>query len=485
MGSGIRTNYSEKFERPNKDIVEGIKKNQSYDHLDENGLPRVGYKLTGCQPVIGKTTITKVTVDDEKREVRKDSSKYLDDDEDGIVDSVFMGKNEDGLEIRKVKLRQTRIPEVGDKFCCLPTQQVLTDKGWLEIKDIDIKIHKLLTIDEKGNLLYEYPTAKYEFDHDDKMYYIKNKQVHIICTLNHKLYVKTRYGTNYKLLEAKEIMGKMVRFKKNMVNKNICIDSITFENKKYDMNYWLRLLGMFIADGCCSNNYIYIAALKERKVEFNKCTLNNLNIEFSYLKDGKFSISGSKYPEIYNELNNLNVGALKKYLPEYVWNLSEKQSLILLDSLLEGDGHTYEYKNEDSFSRYGTISLQLANDISKLAVHCGFSGIIKISDEPDGKERVGKRNLGSRAGEEVKVTQKNTYYKISIIRKQNEPWINKKNNESNEEKLIDYKGKVFCVEMPTSHTYYMRENTFSPSLIIGNSSRHGQLGRSDRVKVYC
>ena len=49
-------------------------------------------------------------------------------------------------------------------------------------------------------------------------------------------------------------------------------------------------------------------------------------------------------------------------------------------------------------------------------------------------------------------------------------------NDSNEEKLIDYEGKVYCIEVPSSHTYYMRETTNSPCLIVGNSSRHGQKG---------
>ena len=114
-----------------------------------------------------------------------------------------------------------------------------------------------------------------------------------------------------------------------------------------------------------------------------------------------------------------------------------------------------KYKDE-TFDRYGTISIKLANDITRLSLHCGYSGIVKISEEPTGIARIGKRNLGSRAGEEVSITQQHTYYKVSIITKQNEPWINKKVNETNEEKLIHYEGKVYCIEMESSHTYYMR-----------------------------
>jgi DNA-directed RNA polymerase II subunit RPB2 len=42
--------------------------------------------------------------------------------------------------------------------------------------------------------------------------------------------------------------------------------------------------------------------------------------------------------------------------------------------------------------------------------------------------------------------------------------------------MFAYQGKVYCIEMESSHTYYCREGTFQPSVIIGNSSRMGQKG---------
>jgi hypothetical protein len=335
-------------------------------------------------------------------------------------------------------------------------------------------------------MIYEYPSAKFEYDHNDKMYSIKNKQVEIVCTLNHKLYVKKRCGKNYELIEAQDVMGKMVRFQKTMTNVYPDIEFMVIGEEKYVMDDWLQLLGMFIADGSCDkcNKGVFITALKERKILFINEILNKLNVSYSYHKDGNYFISGSKYPKIYNELLLLSVGALNKYLPEYAFNLSERQSRILLDALMQGDGSKLEYKGE-TFDRYGTISIQLANDISRLALHSGYSGIIKIAEEPTGIVRTGKRNLGSRAGEIVTIVQQHTYYKVSIITKQNQPWINKKVNDSNEEKLIDYEGKVYCIEMPSSHTYYMREHDHSPSLIIGNSSRHGQKGTIGNIIPEC
>jgi hypothetical protein len=319
------------------------------------------------------------------------------------------------------------------------------------------------------------------------MYSIKNKQIEIVCTLNHKLYVQKRSAKQYELIKAEDVMGKMVRFQKSLENVNPDIPTICIGDVDYDMDAWLQFIGMFISDGCCdnSNKAIYITALKERKIEFNKQILEKLDINYSYHTDGNYYISGSKYPHLFEYLKEISLGALNKRLPEYIWNLSKRQSIILLEALLQGDGTTMQYKGEDEFSRYGTISIQLANDISRLAVHCGWSGIIKIAEEPTGIAREGKRNLGSRAGTLVSITQKHTYYKVSIIRKQNQPWINKKKNDSNNEELIDYNGKVYCIEMPSSHTYYMRETQHSPSLIIGNSSRHGQKGTCGNIIPEC
>jgi len=461
--------------KPDPAKTKGMKMG-NYNKVNSRGIIPENTIVENRDIIISKITPIKENRNDHTKVIKfEDQSKIYKTTEETYIDKNYIDRNGEGYNFAKVRLRTVRKPVIGDKFCALPTQQVLTDKGWVEIKDIDIQVHKVATLDINGNMCYEFPTAKYEYDHDDKLYYIKNKQVHIVCTLNHKLYVKRRAGKNYELIEAQDVMGKMVRFQKTMTNVYPDVEFIQLGDEQYKMDDWLQLLGMFIADGYSYNKSINITALKERKQLFNKKLLENLNIEYRYSEDGKFIINGKKNKNVCEHLDILSVGALNKYLPEYVWNLSQRQSIILLEALLQGDGSSMEYKGE-TFDRYGTISIQLANDITRLALHCGWSGIIKIAEEPTGIARVGKRNLGSRAGQVVSVTQQHTYYKVSIIAKQNEPWINKKINDSNEEKLIDYQGKVYCIEVPSSHTYYMREGTNEPCLIIGNSSRHGQKG---------
>jgi len=460
----------------------------NYNKLNNQGFIPENSLVENRDVIIAKIIPIKENRNDPTKTIKyEDQSKTFRTTEETYIDKNYTGRNGDGYNFAKVRVRTLRKPVLGDKFCALPTQQVLTDCGWIEIQDIDIQKHKVCSLDRNGNMCYEYPSAKFEYAHNDKMYSIKNKQIEIVCTLNHRLYVQKRNGKEYELIEAQDVMGKMVRFQKSMENVYPDIPTIKIGDINYEMNSWLQLLGMFISDGHCdkNNKAIYISAFKERKIQFIESVFEKLNINYSYHNNGNFFISGSKYPEIYDTINELNVGALNKYLPNYVWNLSKRQSIILLEALLQGDGHTMQYKGEDEFSRYGTISIQLANDITRLAVHCGWSAINKIAEEPNGIARVGKRNLGTRAGTEVSITQKHTYYKVSIIRKQNQPWINKKKNESNIEELIDYNGKVYCIEMPSSHTYYMRESDHSPSLIIGNSSRHGQKGTCGNIIPEC
>jgi DNA-directed RNA polymerase II subunit RPB2 len=467
--------------KPEKQKTKGMKMGANYNKVNSKGLIPENTLVENRDIIIAKVMPIKENRNDHTKTIKyEDKSKMYRTDEETYIDKNYIDKNGDGYSFAKVRLRTTRKPNIGDKFCALPTQQVLTNKGWIEIKDINIEEHMVCSIDGEGNMIYEYPTAKFEYDHDDVMYHVENKQVNIICTLNHKLYVQKRSSDKYELIEAQNVMGKMVRFKKSMKNIKEDVEYMELENEKYLMDDWLKLIGIFIADGYADNNIIYITALKQRKINFMVKLLTNMNLLYTYSNDGKYNIYKSNNPELFKYFKILSVGSFNKYLPKYYLNLSERQSRILLESLISGDGSSMIYK-DSTFNRYYTISPQLANDVSQLSVHSGYSSIIKIKEEPRGIKRVGKRNLGIRAGQEVCVELKHTYYSISIISKQNQPWINKKNNESNIEELIHYTGKVYCIEMPTSHTYYMRENNFSPSLIIGNSSRHSQKGTTGNI----
>ena len=85
---------------------------------------------------------------------------------------------------------------------------------------------KVATLENGNTLVYENPSELIEFDCDEDLYYIKNNQVDLAVTLNHRMYVGNREGKNYKIQLAKDIINKRVKYLKNVekydeINENV------------------------------------------------------------------------------------------------------------------------------------------------------------------------------------------------------------------------------------------------------------------------
>jgi len=454
------TSQDDVFTKPDQNKVTGMRQG-NYDKLNEKGFIPEETIINDQDIIIGKVSPIQPTGNNNK--VYKDNSIQFKSNVDGVIDRVHTGVyNNDGYEMYNVRLRMERVPIIGDKFCQKGEVQVLTYNGWKEMKDITIE-DRVATMDKNNKLIYVNPSNTFEFDHDGEMYSYTNKHINIDCTLNHKLYVKTKNSKKYNLVEARNMMGKMYRVKSFVDNNFDEIEYIKIGSKNYQMNSILKLIGMYISDGSINKNITYITCLKDRKKEYNLNYIRDLQLDYIY-SDDSYRI---KDKDISNFLKQFGTSSKDKQITKQFLMLSKSQSNILLDSLIEGHGTVYK-----GFRRYGSISNKLINDISILAFNCGFSSNIQIPQEV-GVTRNGIKTMGSRTGQEVNITLRNTYYKISILENQLEPWANKKKNDSNIEKIYNYKGKVYCIEVPESHIYFMRNDMYSTSCWIGNSNRHG------------
>jgi DNA-directed RNA polymerase subunit B' len=96
----------------------GYKTEESYKHLESDGIVSPEADINEGEVIIGKTSPPKFL--SEAREIsvktKKDSSVTMRQEEKGIVESVFITEDNEGNKIVQVKTRDQRIPELGDKF---------------------------------------------------------------------------------------------------------------------------------------------------------------------------------------------------------------------------------------------------------------------------------------------------------------------------------------------------------------------------------
>jgi|TARA_B100001971_G_scaffold188631_1_gene190092 DNA-directed RNA polymerase subunit B' len=104
---------------PDKD-VKGYKSEKDYRLLEEDGIVFLESKVRPDDVIIGKTSPPRfLSGMDEYNlasNVRRESSITIKHGERGIVDFVVLTENEEGNKIIQVRLRDQRIPEIGDKF---------------------------------------------------------------------------------------------------------------------------------------------------------------------------------------------------------------------------------------------------------------------------------------------------------------------------------------------------------------------------------
>lgn len=308
-----------------------------------------------------------------------DRSIIYKEEEPAIVFNVIVDRNEEDERFCKVVIRKLRPVQNGDKFSVKGTSQVMTNVGWLPIREVNKLIHKVATLTQDGNLDYVTPSGLSCYGYKDYMYSLKNNDLEVFVTKNHKLYVKPHDAKKFELKTTEKVFGKKVNFKKWAPNVSNRIPQYkTIDDRGKNVSFYMDT---------------FLEAL------------------------GKSSV---------------------QHFPYYIWRLAQQQCQLLLNSIL---GNKLEYI---------TLNLIFANDLTRLALHAGWSASVK----QDGKKYI------------VKFIKDNDL---------NEPGINMDFSPLIEE-YVQYDGSVYCLEIPDTHqhVYYSRESDFSPACWTGNSSRAGQ-----------
>jgi hypothetical protein len=479
----------DEFGRLDKDKVSGMG-NGDYSKLNPKGHVPEGTELTNKTIIIGK--MTPVPQVGEGVKPFRDSSEMYKYTVPGFVDRVWADlRNADDYPMIKMRVRSERIPQIGDKFCIKGDTEVLTLDGWKKIKDVTREDQVASLLDGKY-LQYEKPIDVYHFKYDGKMYKLRSQQVDLDVTIDHELFVKKRNHTEFELVPAGQMIGKRYRLKKDCENPFLdeeWLELPAYKNrninkpaKRYDYDAFLELLGIFISDGNVyegkqgkyRDKYICISGEKQRKINHLREIAENLGVNVVWAKDKDTSLNDEELGcghrihdiQLANYLEPLSVGAINKFLPDYVWDLSQRQARILLNSLISGDGS----HNNNGSECYYTSSRRLADDVMRLAIHAGWSGSIKLV-RPKGSKYKITNKWGTHEG-----TTNADALSVRIVKSKNEPEVNHghiKTQNGQSESTYHYKGDVYCLEV-SNHVFMIRQN--DKNVFIGNCSRHGQKG---------
>ena len=108
----------ERFQRPDSTMTRQMK-NANYEKLDETGFVPENQFVDTDDILIGKVVPLRVPtgmVIPAGAKRFRDVSKTMRNNETGWVDRTFKNRNGEGYSFAKVRVRQDRIPEIGDKF---------------------------------------------------------------------------------------------------------------------------------------------------------------------------------------------------------------------------------------------------------------------------------------------------------------------------------------------------------------------------------
>jgi pyruvate/2-oxoacid:ferredoxin oxidoreductase beta subunit len=376
----------------------------------------------------------------------------------------------------------------GDGGCYSEDTNILTDRGFISVKDMNLK-DKYWSVNPKTNNLELVKAEKiHKYKYEGKLIRVKSKFVDFLVTPNHNF--PMRLKNNWEFIPAEELL---TRYKtpitrkfgwKGKLEKYFTLPKLKQKTsqKQYDKfltSDWLSFLGWFISEGCLYHSdsgyliRIYQSNTKNRKEIFNLLQRLGLN-PFECSRSVDFQ---SK--QVFEYLRkNCGSGAHEKQIPKEILNLDKSQLIYIFNSLMKGDGSINKQPNRNyAKNTYITVSKKLKDDFVELCLKLGFGCKVNYNKEigkslPSVK---GKISYIYRIGISKNALNHMLYSKRKLYELQGHKQIF-------EEK---YSGLVYCPQLVKNHIVIIERNGIisanGNSVDIGLAALSGTLERGHDI----
>jgi len=354
--------------------------------------------------------------------------------------------------------------------CYTPDALCLTKNGWKSIVDVK-EGDEILTLNTETNEIeIQKVTFKTESEWNGKLINIKGNHINDMVTPNHGFPVYDRNHKFRKFLTAEEILNSndyskfyipkrgiwkgeekdyiiLPGLKREELASNTKKDLLKkyTEDLKIPTNIFCAFMGIYLSEGHCSNmGYkVNITHKKEETCLKIKQLLDDWGIKYSI--NGKIGEKQTFYfsdARLHKYCNQFGL-CYDKYIPQEIKELSSNYLQIFYDWFLLGDGRIRGHKRYFSNDVFST-SKQLVLDLNEIQLKIGASGTFHEEDRC--KDRLIEGRL---------IKAENSHNMFFTYQSTTQGVYLDKRFLKVEEK--EYKGKVYCVEVP-NHIWYVMQN---------------------------
>lgn len=343
---------------------------------------------------------------------------------------------------------------IGIRSCYDAETEILTEQGWIPFPELPKGI-KVATLNNKNQIEYHLPDEIIVQPYIGHLLRFANVKFDLCVTPNHKMYVRSntgklkflqadedRHWRSWQVITAAEFLGEEQEwFEVGQAPRNAKV-----KVERVRMDDWLEFLGYYLSEGCvhisqrvrevngkdyevADYNILIAQENPEGRQQISRC-LQRLGFQFFDSDHHQFRICSQQLVEILYPLGK----SADKYIPREFLQLNQRQSKILLNALIWGDG-----SSDGEHYTYYSQSKQLADDLQELALRSGYAASV----------------VSHALGRDL--------YRVNI-------GLAKAANLVNPE-VIPYVGKVYCVNV-NNHVVCVRRN--GRSAFCGNCYDEGK-----------